>query len=94
MQSMFMDNIKRHSSKVAIKLRADISTTSSQNPISLRKVMILVFFQCINPLIFKPGQGQITSGPVIHQQVHLVLWSLLIFLFTDVICLLGRAVKG
>ncbi|KAJ5239565.1 hypothetical protein N7468_004184 [Penicillium chermesinum] len=89
MQSMFpMNNIKRHSSKVAIKLRADISTTTSQNPMLFAEGDDFGLLQCINPLIFKPGQGQITSWSCDPpSKIHLVLWSLLIFLFTDVICL-------
>ncbi|KAJ6151385.1 hypothetical protein N7470_007979 [Penicillium chermesinum] len=89
MQSMFpMNNIKRHSSKVAIKLRADISTTTSQNPMLFAEGDDFGLLQCINPLIFKPGQGQITSWSCDPpSKIHLVLWSLLTFLFTDVICL-------
>ncbi|KAJ5456073.1 uncharacterized protein N7458_004337 [Penicillium daleae] len=83
-----LNNIKRHKSEALIKLRYDIASLESRRPVLLADGDILHTDDFYPAKRLEAGVGHPISWDN-HSggKILLVLWSRLIFLFTDVVCI-------
>lgn len=82
------NNIKRHISEAQVRLRYDISTLESRQPVLLADGDILQARRLHAPQKLAAGMGQPVLWDVCSAgRLLQVLWSRLIFLFADVVCI-------
>jgi hypothetical protein len=82
------NNIKRHASKSQIKLRYDVASVESREPVLLADGDIMEVERLYPTLKLAAGMGQPVSWETYSAARLLqVLWSRLIFLFADVVCI-------
>jgi hypothetical protein len=83
-----LNNIKRHESEAPIKLRYDISSLQSRRPILLADGEIPNTDKVYTTKRLDAGVGYpISWKDYSAATILLVLWSRLIFVFTDVVCI-------
>lgn len=82
------NNIKRHVSKSMIQLRYDVASFESREPVLLADGDIMETERSYPKLKLDAGMGQpILWGNYSTGRLLQVLWSRLVFLFTDVVCI-------
>jgi hypothetical protein len=83
-----LNNIRRHESEAPIKLRYDVASLESRRPVLLADGEIPNTDRFYTAKRFDAGVGHPLSwNNYSAAKILLVLWSRLIFVFTDVICI-------
>lgn len=83
-----LNNIKRHESEAPIKLRYDVASLQSPQPVLLADGDILNTDKFYTAKRLDAGVGHPVSwNNYSAAKILLVLWSRLIFVFTDVVCI-------